>query len=189
MHDALSVRGIQGIGNLDSHVDDLMDGEGTTRQAIAQSPTLHELHDDEGTALVFPEFVNRADVGVVQRRRGTGLDAESFDGLAVGGRVGSNELERHLAAQERVFRGVNDTHPPSTKLVHDSVVGDDLSNHGGCLRGYYLPALHHTTARLIMIKLVGSRVPGAWCLVLCRVRGAGCCRTEEVILFSCNDAF
>ena len=77
---------------------------------VAQGLALHQLHDDEELARVFPDVENGADIGMVQRRRGACLGAEPLDGLAVVEEVLRDELHRDFAAQADILGAIDDPH-------------------------------------------------------------------------------
>ena len=47
MHDALAVRRVEGVGDLNADVDEQMDLEGAALEALAQRLALDQLHRDE----------------------------------------------------------------------------------------------------------------------------------------------
>ena len=57
VNDAVAVRRVQRVGNLDTDVDDLMDLQGPTVEPIAQRRALDELHDDERMAVHLADVV------------------------------------------------------------------------------------------------------------------------------------
>ena len=81
MDDAVGVGRVQGVGDLDADVHQLMDLERTGQQPIAQGLPLHQLHDDEGVALVIADVVDGADVRVVQGGGGARFGPQPDHGL------------------------------------------------------------------------------------------------------------
>ena len=77
----------------------------------------------------FADLVDRADVGMVQRRRGPSFAAEAGQRLRVSGNVFGQELERDEAAKLGVFGLVDHTHPAAAELFDDAVVRDGLADH------------------------------------------------------------
>ncbi len=57
MDDALGVRRIEGVGNLDRHVQDLRRLHGLSADAMLERLTLQQLHADEGLALMLVNVV------------------------------------------------------------------------------------------------------------------------------------
>ena len=79
---------------------------------------------------VLADFVDGADVGMVQRRGRAGFAAEALESLRVLGRIVRKKFERDEAAEQRVFRLVNDTHATAAEHFRDAVVRDGLADHG-----------------------------------------------------------
>ena len=65
MNDAFLVRGIQRVGDLHTNLDDGLDCKNTPGDTFLERFTLEQLHHDERLPIVFPNFVNSADVGMV----------------------------------------------------------------------------------------------------------------------------
>ena len=87
------------------------------------------LHCDERTAIVFIDFVDGADVGMIQRRCGLSFPLKSGQCLRVFGNFIRKELQGHKAFQLRVFGFVNDTHSSATELLDNAVMGYVLADH------------------------------------------------------------
>ncbi len=94
-----------------------------------QGYALQKLHGDELAVLVMANFIDRADVGVVQRGSGTGFPAEAFQGLRVLGNVVRKEFQSDEASKIDVFGFIDHTHPPAAEFLDDAVMRDGLANH------------------------------------------------------------
>ena len=66
---------------------------GRPGDAMLQRHAVQKLHGDERLAVLFADFVNGADVGVVQRRCGLGLALKAARGIADRGDFVGQELE------------------------------------------------------------------------------------------------
>ena len=66
VHDSLAVRGVEGVGDLQAQVQDLLGAEPPGADAVLQRLPLQALHDDEGPSFVLADVVDGADVGVIQ---------------------------------------------------------------------------------------------------------------------------
>jgi hypothetical protein len=75
-------------------------------------------------------FVNHADVGVIQRRGGLRFTLETAKGLRVLCNLIGQELQGHEAVEFHILSLVDHTHAPATELLNDAVMGNDLANHG-----------------------------------------------------------
>ena len=86
MHDALGVGGIESVGDVDRRSQQGLSFQRLAVDAVPQGYAVEILHDDEGVAIVLVNFVNRADVGVVEGGSRLALRAESGPGPAGLGR-------------------------------------------------------------------------------------------------------
>ena len=96
---------------------------------VLQCLPLQQFHGDERLALVLVNVVDRADVGVIEGRGGTGLTLEALQGLMVLGHFFRQELERNEALKLGVLGLVDDTHASAPELLQDAVVGDRCAGH------------------------------------------------------------
>ena len=101
---------------------------------------LQKFHGDEGSPIVLANFVDRADVRVVQRGRSLGLAPEAAEGLWVVGEIVGKELQRDVATKLEVFSLVDDTHAAAADPAEDAVMGNRLT-HGLGGRGHWLDML------------------------------------------------
>ena len=67
MDDALAMCHRQGIGNLDAQFQHDLGLHRPARDPVCQGHSLQELHGDEGPLAILADFVDGADVGMVQR--------------------------------------------------------------------------------------------------------------------------
>ena len=91
---------------------------------MLQGRAIEELHRDVGAPSCFADFVNRADVGMVQSGGGTGFTPKAFQSLRVFGHIIGQELECDEAAQVSVFSLVNNAHPTPAEFLDNVVVRD-----------------------------------------------------------------
>ena len=129
MHDALRVRGVKGVGDLDTEIDNLVNLEHAAGDAIVEGLALHPLHHDEWLALVFTDVVHRADVGVVQRGGGPRFDAKPFHSLPISRQFFRDEFEGNLAAKAGVVSAVNDAHTAGAELVDHPIMRNRFADH------------------------------------------------------------
>ena len=103
--------------------------------ALLQRGALQILHGDEGAAVLLADIMNGADVGMIQRGRGSSLALEPAQRLTVAGEFVRQELQRDEAMEPGVLRFVNHAHSAAAKLLDDAVVGERLADQGiGALR-------------------------------------------------------
>ena len=90
--DALCVGGVQRIGNLNPQFQHLFGRKWSPADEMLQRLTIQKLHSDESLAFVFTNFVNGADIWMVQRRSSLRLALEAFQGLMVSGYIVRQEF-------------------------------------------------------------------------------------------------
>jgi hypothetical protein len=73
---------------------------------------------------VFADFVDGADVGVVEGRGGAGFAAEAFEGERVTREIFGEKFQGDEAAEVSVFGFVDDTHASAAEFFEDAVAGD-----------------------------------------------------------------
>src|SRR5712692_5508787 len=91
---------------------------------------LEILHGDEASAVMLANFIDGANVWMIQSRSSASFTAKSFERLRVFCEVFGQKLEGNEAAQLQILRLVDDTHAPATEFFEDAVVRDGLANHG-----------------------------------------------------------
>ena len=143
MHDAVAVRFGYRVGDLRRR--SLMRRRQFERRACfkrsARVASLDVLHGDEGTAVRFTDFVDRADVRVLEssRRRGPPAAAAYPRRRPSPGAAGST-FEGDAPAQPRVFREVNLAHAPRADGSEDRVVAETGSRSERHVSGQRGPA-------------------------------------------------
>jgi len=75
------------------------------------------------------DLVDRADVGMIERRGRSRFTAKSLERLRVEGQRIRHELQRDRTAQSRVFGLVHHAHSTAAQLLDDVVVRDAATNH------------------------------------------------------------
>ena len=90
-------------------------------QALRQRRALEQLHGDEQVALVFADFVDLADVRMVDAGRRARLAPEALARRLVL-RQRRHRLQRDRAMELLVARGIDDAHPALAELALDRVV-------------------------------------------------------------------
>ncbi len=96
---------------------------------MPQRDPVQVLHHDERAAVVLPNFVNGADVGMVEGGGCPGFASKALQCLGVLGHVLGQKLQRHRAPQHRIFRSINHTHPTARDLFEHTIVRDGLVDH------------------------------------------------------------
>src|SRR6185437_11683934 len=102
MDDAARMCRLKGVSDLNRQSHDLIDIQGMVADQMLQSLSFQILHYDERSAVVLPNVVDGADIGVIETGSGLGLAPEAAERLLVSGDVLGKELERDEAAEAGV---------------------------------------------------------------------------------------
>ena len=129
MNDALGVSSFESVGNFDGVIQNLAGKQGLFVDEMLQSVTVEELHGDEGTALVFADFVDGADVGVIEGRGGLGLAFETKQRFLVVREIVGQEFEGNETVEFGVFGFIDDAHTTATEFFDNAIVSDGLAEH------------------------------------------------------------
>ena len=148
VHDALGVRGIERVGDLDRDVERAIEGQRPARDLFLERAAVEQLHHHVLLAVVLADVVQRADVRMVQRRGDARLATEPVERLAARGQLRRQELQRDVPPEPHVFGAVDDAHPSAAKAVDDPVRADERADHANDCRGLGLGAIKITSARM-----------------------------------------
>src|ERR1700693_3442612 len=129
MNDASSVCNIKGVGNLNSEIEDVLDGERLALDMLTESFTVDEFHDDEGTVILFANIVDGAYAGMIERGSGVSFAAETLQSLSILIHVVGQEFQSYSAIKAGVQALVDDTHSASTEFFQDAIVRNGPVNH------------------------------------------------------------
>ena len=113
MNDALRVRGIECIRNFNREFEHLANIERMLLNSMLQSLAIQIFHDHEEPAVLLADFVNGADISVIQSGCGSGFALEPFEGLRIRGEFVREKFQSDGTAEHRVLGLVNDTHSPA----------------------------------------------------------------------------
>jgi hypothetical protein len=120
MDDALLVRGVQSVGDLNRVFERLSGRQRATAQSILQLLAFQQFEDDEGRRLLA-HVMDDADVRVVERGCRATLAIEAIDGLLIGRDGVGQHLDGHVAIEARVASAVHLAHPSRPKCCDDLV--------------------------------------------------------------------
>ena len=96
---------------------------------MLQRQPIQKLHGDEGFTVLIVDFVDGADVRMIQCRGGLGFAPEAGECLRVFGDVIGQKLKGNEAAEVHVLSLINHTHPAAAEFLDDAVVRDGLADH------------------------------------------------------------
>jgi hypothetical protein len=100
----------KGLGHLAAELDRFDDRQRTAREAGGKRFSFGQFHHQERDAFVFTHVVERADVRMIQRRRGVGLALEPATALRARSRMGAQVFESDNTIQASVSCTVDLTH-------------------------------------------------------------------------------
>jgi hypothetical protein len=128
--DAFCVRGIERIRNLNRERQKYFCLQWPPRNAVPECHTIQKLHRDECLPVLIVNFVDRADVWMIQGGRSFGFALETAQGLWVFGYVVWQEFEGNEAIERDVLCFVHHTHAATAELLDDAIVRYDFPKHG-----------------------------------------------------------
>ena len=120
------VGGGEALRDLTRDLEELPDRQRPVRQHRVEVLPFEELHRDEVPALGLADVVDRADVGVVENRRGARLALEPHDAVGPVERLVDDELQRDVPAEPDVLGFIDDAHAALAEHSQNAVVGDDF---------------------------------------------------------------
>ena len=129
MYNALAVRRLQRIGHLNPEVKQSLQFQRLALHQMLQRLPGQTLHHDEQPPIVLPNFVNRTNVGMVERRSSPRLAPKPFQSLGILGSFFRKKLQRDESPQRSVFRFVDNPHPTAAQHFQNAVVGNCCANH------------------------------------------------------------
>ena len=168
--DALGMSGIESVRNLDRQTEQGLRVHSLSGDALFQRHAVHEFHGDERLTFVLTDLEDRADIWMVQRRRGLCLSLETGQRLWVSRYVVRKKLQGDKTVQAYVLGLVDDTHPAAAQLLDDAVMGNRPAGEWsriGHWRGFYAPISDKSTKRGAAI---GSNTIDLSCVLLLRRR-------------------
>ena len=116
------------VGAKYSQVEHHLDLQRLAGDLVPQGLPLQQFHGNEGSPLGLVDFVDGADVRVVQRGRSFGFPLETAESLRVVGKVVRKELQSHVTAQLEILRLIHNTHAPAPDPAEDAVMGNRLTH-------------------------------------------------------------
>jgi hypothetical protein len=119
--DPLPVSRVEGIGDLESEAQRLIERQRPLRQPIRQYLPLEILHDEVVHSVVMTGIEQGADVGMRELRDGLRFALESLTGLGRVAELRRQDLDRDGSLQPRIARPVDLSHSSGTELTEDFV--------------------------------------------------------------------
>src|SRR5437763_3364551 len=122
VNDAFGVRCIQPIGDFNSEREQKIQIQSSSRYVMFQRHSIQNLHRNEGLPLLVVDFVDSADVRMIQGLSRFGFTLESGQGLRIVCNIIRQELKGNKPTELYIFCLINYAHPATAKLLQDSVV-------------------------------------------------------------------
>src|SRR5713101_4368211 len=137
---AFRVGGIKRVGNLNRQTEQNIGLYGFAGDTMLQRHPVEKLHDKKWMAILLPDLMDGADIGMIECRRRLGLALEAGQGLRVFGDVIGQKLQGHKSVEGHVLGLVDHAHAAAAQLLDDPVVRDGLADHqtGAALRSPHL---------------------------------------------------
>jgi len=85
VNDIFSVSGVQAVGDFNRQVQEAFRLHGLRVDDVLERAAIEEFHDDEAFAFVLSDFINGADVRMIEIRSGAGFSAEAFKSKRIAG--------------------------------------------------------------------------------------------------------
>ena len=98
---------------------------------MLQRHAVQKLHGDERLLAVLPDFIDGADVGMIESRCRPCLSAKPLQRLRVSRQFLGQELEGHEAAKVGILSLIDHAHAAAPEFLDDAVVRNGLANHWG----------------------------------------------------------
>ena len=124
MDDALLVRGLERLDQLQGHGERFLDRQRPVRNAFGQGRTVDQLHDQRTPAAAVLEAVDGRDVGMVQRRERPRLAFESGRPIGIVADGGREHFEGDVAVKFLVPGAVDLAHATGAEQANDLVRTD-----------------------------------------------------------------
>ena len=121
MRDALAVRLVERVGDLDRDLQRLVERQRPFLEARGQRLALEMRHDEVVRAIDAADVVDAADVGMVQGRDGASLALEAGPQIGIASDLTRQDLDRDCPIEARVAGFVDLTHAAQPDLGSDFV--------------------------------------------------------------------
>ena len=96
---------------------------------MLQCHAIQKLHRDKGMPVVFANFVDCADVGMIECRCGSGFPTKTIQSLRVFCNLVGQEFHCDKAAEVFVFSLIDNSHPATAEPLDNAVMRDGLPDH------------------------------------------------------------
>src|ERR1700732_5332961 len=129
MNDAFRMGCIHRFGNFDGDPQQRIEFHRSVADQVLQRGAFEELHRDEGLALMLSDFVDGADVGMVQSGVSARFTPETLQGRLVVRDLVWQEFQGDETTQLRVLGLEDYSHATTAELFQNAVVRDCPVDH------------------------------------------------------------
>src|ERR1035438_4765848 len=129
MDDTLGVSSVERVRNLNGKRQNQLGLHWTPRNTVLQRQPVQKLHGDECFAMLVIDFVDRANVRMIQGGSGLRFSFEAGQSLRILGNLLWEELQGNKTVKLYVLGLIDHTHPAAAELLQDAVVRDGLDDH------------------------------------------------------------
>src|SRR5207247_10586354 len=126
---SLGIRGLERVGYSDRQVKQYVDFQWLLSDTLFQRPAFQQLHGNEVPAIGLANFINCADVGMVQRRGSPRFALKALQSGGIFFQFTRQKLQCNMPPEVEVLRRIDHTHATAAQLPQDAVVGNRLTNH------------------------------------------------------------
>ena len=120
VNDAFGVRRVQRVGDFRGQRQREVQLHRLAGDLVLQRGTIEKFHGDEHFAVLVVNFVDGADVRMIQGRSGFGFAFETRKRLGIFRDLVRKELQRHEAAELGVFRFVHHAHSATAEFLDNA---------------------------------------------------------------------
>ena len=122
MDDSSGVSGIERVGDFDAQFEQRLELERLATDAVLQSCAIEIFHGDEVAAFVAADFVDRADIRMIQSGGRARFALKSLERVRIARGFFRQEFQRDEAAERGVLGFVHHAHPAAAELLDDAVM-------------------------------------------------------------------
>jgi hypothetical protein len=113
------MRGVERVGDLDAETQRLLERKRLVANGVLESMAFEAFHDDERMSIRLADFMNGADIGMIQRGSGLGFTLETLKRLLIPYDVVRKEFQGNETVQLGVFGFVDDAHASAAEFFDD----------------------------------------------------------------------
>ena len=123
MDDALRVRRLQPVGNLNAQLENLIGSHRLARYPMPEGLALQQFHHEGGRAIVLADIVQGTDVGMVQASDDLRFAFEPCAPVGIGTDLGREYLDGHAAVEAGIAGPIDFTHAARRRWRRGSRTG------------------------------------------------------------------